>query len=105
MAEYIKREAAIDAVTEVYYDTPDVNISGEKFEDAINGIPASDVAPVVHGRWIEREDPMLDTYYTCSACNEDFYIEQTGNPVKDLFTYTYCPSCGAKMDEKEAVYD
>ena len=61
--------------------------------------------PTVHGRWIEREDPMLDTYYTCSACGEDFYIEQTGEPVKDLFTYTYCPNCGAKMDEKEVVYD
>lgn len=39
MAEYNRREAAIDAVTEVYYDTPDVNISGEKFEGAINGNP------------------------------------------------------------------
>ena len=50
MSEYIKREAAIDAVTEVYYDTPDVNLSGEKLEGAINGIPAADVTPVVHGR-------------------------------------------------------
>ena len=47
MAEYIKREAAIDAVTEVYYNKPDVNLSGEKFEAAINGILATDVAPVV----------------------------------------------------------
>ena len=47
MDEYIKREAAIDAVTEVYYNTPDVNLSGEKFEAAINGILAADVAPVV----------------------------------------------------------
>lgn len=47
MAEYIEREAAIDAVTEVYYNTPDVNLSGEKFEAAINGILAADVAPVV----------------------------------------------------------
>ena len=47
MAEYIGREAAIDAVTKVYYNTPDVNLSGEKFEAAINGILAADVAPVV----------------------------------------------------------
>ena len=47
MDEYIEREAAIDAVTEVYYNTPDVNLSGEKFEAAINGILATDVAPVV----------------------------------------------------------
>ena len=73
--------------------------------DLVDSIPTVDAVPVAHGRWIEREDPMLDTYYTCSACGEDFYIEQTGEPVKDLFTYTYCPNCGAKMDEKEVVYD
>ena len=66
--------------------------------ELINQAETVDAAPVVHGRWIEREDPMLDTYYTCSACGEAFYIEQTGDPVKDLFTYTYCPNCGAKMD-------
>ena len=47
MAEYIDRGTAIDAVTEVYYNTPDVNLSGEKFEAAINGILAADVSPVV----------------------------------------------------------
>lgn len=47
MAECIERAAAIDAVSEVYYDTPDVNLSAEKFEAAINAIPAADVAPVV----------------------------------------------------------
>lgn len=52
MAEYIKRGAAIDAVAEVYYNTPDINLTAEKIEAAINGIPAADVAPVVHGRGI-----------------------------------------------------
>ena len=47
MAEYIERETAVDAVSEVYYDTPDVNLSAEKFEAAINAIPAADVSPVV----------------------------------------------------------
>ena len=61
--------------------------------------PLPTVAPVRHGAWIEREDMLFDTYYSCSACGEDFYIEQIGDPVKDLFTYTYCPNCGARMDE------
>jgi len=60
--------------------------------------PHTDVAPVVHGRWIEQEDPMLDVYYTCSVCKEDFYIETTGYTEKDMFLYTYCPNCGARMD-------
>ena len=51
MAEYIKREYAVDAVLDVYYDTPDIDLSCEKFEAAILKIPAADVAPVRHGRW------------------------------------------------------
>ena len=29
MTEYIKREDAIDAVLDVYYNTPDIDLSGE----------------------------------------------------------------------------
>ena len=32
MTEYIKREDAIDAVLDVYCDTPDIDLSCEKFE-------------------------------------------------------------------------
>ena len=51
MAEYIKREWAIDAVMDVFYDTTDIDLSGEKFEAAILKIQAADVEPVRHGRW------------------------------------------------------
>ena len=57
MDEYIEREAAIDAVTEVYYNTPDVNLSGEKFEAAINGILAVDAVEVVRCRECKHCDP------------------------------------------------
>lgn len=89
MAEYIKREAVKRLINN--------NFSG--LLAAIDSIPAADVAPAVHGRWIEQEDPMLDVYYICSVCKEDFYIETTGYTEKDLFVYTYCPNCGAKMDK------
>ena len=51
MDEYIKKSYAVDAVLDVYYDTPDIDLSGEKFEAAIRKIQAADVAPVRHGRW------------------------------------------------------
>ena len=47
MAEYIKREYAVDAVLDVYCDTPNIDLSCEKFEAAILKIPAADVVPVV----------------------------------------------------------
>ena len=93
MDEYIKREYAVDAVLDVYYDTPDIDLSGEKFEAAILKIQAADVAPVRHGRWIEDHD-----YLKCPECSVmvkwDFTFFDIGN-------WNYCPNCGAKMDKEE----
>ena len=52
----------------------------------IDEIPAADVAPVVHGRWIMHDDEFGLTC-ECSAC----HIETMGDG-------NYCPNCGAKMD-------
>ena len=104
MAEYIKREYAVDAVLDVYYDTPDIDLSGEKFEAAIRKIQAADVAPVRHGRWVKIEEhivltyntysPMTITSETCSECNvRSGFLGRKGY-VKD----NSCPNCGAKMD-------
>ena len=94
MDEYIKREYAVDAVLDVYYDTPDIDLSGEKFEAAILKIQAADVAPVRHGRWVDRIvdeneviQPWMKRYY-CSECLEG------GNQS----WFKFCPNCGAKMD-------
>lgn len=54
-----------------------------------------DAEPVRHGHWIEQEVGNLDTYYTCSACKEDFCLIE-GEPSDNL--WNYCPNCGAKMD-------
>ena len=90
MAKYIDREAAVDAVTGIYYDTPEINLTAEKFEAAINGIPAADVAPVRHGRWVEKEKYTFGIMYDCSLCENR--ILDNGHP------WNYCPNCGEKMD-------
>lgn len=60
MTEYIKREDAIDAVLDTYYNTPDIDLSGERLEAAILNIPAADVAPVVRCQncmyWTKMKD-------------------------------------------------
>ena len=66
MAEYIKREYAVDAALDVYYDTPDIDLSGEKFEAAILKIPAADVTKVRHGRWVEKEKYTFGIMCDCS---------------------------------------
>ena len=51
--------------------------------------PAADVAPVVHGRWIEKPF-LLGTSNFCSLC-DSFYGMPHGK-------FNYCPNCGARMD-------
>ena len=91
MTEYIKREYAVDAVADVYYNTPDINLSCEKFEAAILKIQSADVAPVVHGRWIYKGDSDM---WVCSRCGRSVNADPEGIDL-------YCYHCGAKMDEKE----
>ena len=56
MDDYIKRQDAL-MVCRNFYDWP--------AHAQIRVIPAADVAPVVHGRWIWNED---DECWVCSNC-------------------------------------
>ena len=86
MNVYIKREYAVDAVLDVYYDTPDIDLSGEKFEAAILKIPVADVAPVRHGRWLPQV-VLGQKAWDCSEC------KTLGSPH-----WKWCPVCGCKME-------
>ena len=86
MDKYIKREYAVDAVLDVYYDTPDIDLSGEKFEAAILKIQAADVAPVRYGRWLPQV-VLGQKAWDCSEC------KTLGSPH-----WKWCPVCGCKMD-------
>ena len=50
-----------------------------------------------HAEWVEDEDMYGDPIYHCSNCNEHFVLEE-GTPTDNC--YSYCPNCGAKMDEQ-----
>ena len=89
MADYLEREAVIDLITH-RYENPEI------CTQEINSIPAADVAPVVHGRWIHsRYEDCSEQFelVKCSQCNHEAYAMalyvRGGN---------YCPNCGAKMD-------
>lgn len=57
-------------------------------ERDVRDMPAADVAPVVHGRWVEHLDEM-----ECSVCKRQWnYCDNDTN------TFNFCPNCGAKMD-------
>lgn len=93
--DYIKRSEVLKAIRYENWREENRTPSIEELHlteyqllaEAINAIPAADVEPVRHGRWVSIfEDP--DTLY-CSECRRLCFRR---------FRSNYCPNCGAKMD-------
>lgn len=74
MPEYIEREDVREMMRMEFDDN--------YADEAVDRLPAADVAPVRHGRWSFDGE--------CSECGEF--------DVQDPFGSAYCPHCGAKMD-------
>ncbi len=86
MAEYIEREAAQN-VAERYGCTNGATLGihsglADRIASEIEALPAADVAPVRHGKWIKRK---CWDFHVCSECSFET------SPSK------YCPNCGADM--------
>lgn len=65
-------------------------IIAEAFEDLANELedfPATDVAPVRHGKWIPFHAEFAGDIQYCSVCEIGFAARTS-----------YCPHCGAVMD-------
>lgn len=97
MDEYIDKNAAV-GILEAMSRSADCECIKKRLEKAakrVSAIPAADVAPVVHGRWVERQAPhaMGGVSAKCSACGKS--VQYLGNPLN------YCPNCGAKIDEED----
>ena len=96
---YIRNEAK-EAQSEFEELGGESGIIAEAFEDLANELedfPATDVAPVRHGRWQYNTDFYV---WRCSECGK--------NPTKGTGVVTtaeklpaYCPHCGAQMDGAE----
>ena len=96
MAEYIERSALMQfPIRRNHYDRKNGNkhfINGiESVLEYAENLPAADVAPVVHGRWIYKGDSDM---WVCSRCGRGVNADPEGIDL-------YCYHCGAKMDEKE----
>lgn len=103
MDEFISREAAIAYIREQSEECQKAfeELGGESgiYADAYNdlaedfySIPAADVAPVVHARWVKDEEGE----WSCTNCLETVAICDSGR--ERTYRKPYCPNCGAKMD-------
>lgn len=87
MGEYIPREAVIDLIAR-RYENPEI------CTQEINQIPSADVAPVVHGMWMELMS-LEPTIFGGFMPKKVLVCSECGRKAK--FREPYC-HCGAKMD-------
>lgn len=83
MTEYIDREDVREMMRMEFDD--------DYADEAVDRLPAADVAPVRYGRWEDAAGDMMEPYYKCSVCE---WAYAWWEPDEAL----YCPHCGAKMD-------
>ena len=88
MSEYIDRQALLDAIPSTKEDKQ-ISLFGAvaDFISLVCDVPAAGVAPVVHGEW--------EHHCICSVCK--IACGPKNEAVRKF--YSYCPNCGAKMDE------
>ena len=87
MAEYIEREAALMKLM--------LDGCSAKNVQSVMDIPAADVAPVAHGKWVPPDG--IPGFLVCSACEDCYVVAEWADEKK----WMYCPSCGAKMAKEE----
>lgn len=99
MAEYIERKALDKALTAAAAHDKDKNRrTWAKAICILHDLPAADVAPVVHARWIEKSAPARKIYFECSHCGAQ---ENKHTAIKGY----YCWRCGARMDGDSDAFD
>lgn len=88
--EYISREAALKYIkSEQCRTCSDIGLCGNcavlVAVKLLEKVPAADVAPVVHGQWLEEDGVQI-----CSNCGEEHCWDEYRAP--------FCDNCGTRMD-------
>ena len=106
---YIEREALLKNA-QTYsmefgeYLGEDVRDVDAILADRVKEAPAADVAPVVHGEWLNFNGDFSTA--ECDKCGELYEVSPDEKPCEDFFSafkkfYKFCPTCGCKMDGGE----
>ncbi len=93
MAEYIKREDAINVINQ--------RIKNDLITGWLNRIiytvPDADVVEVRHGQWIKCDMDIAPHSLHCTKCWWSNHHIQN----RQISIMNFCPNCGARMDKEE----
>jgi hypothetical protein len=102
--EYISRDVALRQLNATCLATDCDNYNGVRCRacayadamDFIDAIPAADVQPVKHGKWIDAYTWTMFHEFKSSGRGEHFWCSECEQGQKQKSNY--CPNCGARMD-------
>ena len=104
MADYISREAAIDALEgcqQYKVSTEDYAVDYAQAKTELMMLPTADVRENVRGKWMEAAWENINTGELrkgrrCSICGSGYFrYDVSVNTVSDI--PNFCPNCGADM--------
>ena len=123
MAEYVERDTAIKRIKEYALSVFGIDLDNSQeyagrslpenyceglYEatELIDDLPAADVAPVRHGRWLDGHCSECGAEATFTTWTEPVYdydweenLYYSHDEIHNEYNETnYCPNCGAKMD-------
>lgn len=99
MAEYIKRDMALEELNALSVDLEFDNEDDERLWNdaiaeaysAVSELPVSDARPEIHGIWLPGAN---DKIMYCSLCGIALGIQ-------NYVAFRFCPNCGANMSRKD----
>ena len=95
MPAYIERESLLEDIQAAVENEGMGSMVAGALKRYVKRVPAADVAPVRHGRWIEPSRLYYGAkQYECSLCCSDTFWNKHSITVK----YPHCPNCGATME-------
>ena len=96
--EYISRKSVRDAIAALSIERFELTPAYRLYVEALDNvdkkvvkIPAADVEPVRHGKWIIKDKHI----YQCNRCGNYLDIRGLNGGRGDA---NYCPNCGARTD-------
>ena len=103
MDEYIKKEKIFKMIDPHKSEDAVVGSVLLAVRKAVENLPADDVEPVRHGRWVDRYGwKYSNPLYECSECKEIALYKRKkdclGNDCFEQELSAACPRCRAKMD-------
>ena len=88
--KYISKQEAIDIAV---FECGKWTGLAKEISKQLKQLPAADVVPVVHGKWMKEDRGHVEYCAVCDQCGFDWMWSDRGY-------FKFCPNCGAKMDAR-----